>query len=211
MFDMDGVIAQTEQFHFLSTQMVMKDLGFDLPDSYISGYIGVAEKETWQNLMKKYSFTDDITKLVQLKEKYFKKLVEEHVEPTEFFVEFSNYLLDNKIKAALVSSSNKIMIDMVLKKIGYSNYFDLIISEDDVVNKKPDPEPYLLALERINLKPEECIVIEDSFHGVKAAKLAGIKVIALTTSFSRDKLNEADYIVDNFVEVLDIVKKFRLE
>ena len=201
LFDMDGVIAQTEPLHFVSTKEVMRSLGKELPDSYITEYIGISEKETWYRLKQKYNLFEEIDELSKRKESIFEELVKENLEPTEHFVDFSNKVKKGKMKTALVSSSNKKTVNFIIKKIGFSKYFNTIISEDDVLFKKPDPEPYRLAMKKLGLMTNECVVIEDSPVGIESAIAAGVRCIALTTSFDRHRLKKANLIVDSFSEL----------
>ena len=95
------------------------------------------------------------------------------------------------------------------KKFNLSDNFDVVVSAaDDVKNGKPAPDIFLKAAEKLNVKPEECVVVEDALNGIKAAKAAGMKCIANTNSFPKDKLTEADLIIDNFNELtIDTIKQ----
>jgi HAD superfamily hydrolase (TIGR01509 family) len=106
--------------------------------------------------------------------------------------------LSKKYKMALATSSKLEEAEKVLSYFKIKKYFDEIITVDDVKNGKPDPEIYLLAAKRLNVPVEECVVFEDAAHGVDAAKAAGMRVVAVTTNLSVEKLNDADMILDNF-------------
>ena len=101
----------------------------------------------------------------------------------------------NQLKMAVASSADRVKIDINLREIGLSaETFDVIVSGEDVERKKPFPDIYLLAAQRVSELPENCLVVEDAVSGVKAAKAAGARCLAVTTSFPAEKLTEADII-----------------
>jgi beta-phosphoglucomutase-like phosphatase (HAD superfamily) len=101
-------------------------------------------------------------------------------------------------------------VDFVLERCAIERYFSAIVAGDEVTRCKPDPEIYLTAASKLGLKPSECIVFEDAEAGIEAAKRAGIKVVALATTFSREFLaaTDADVIVDDFTQVsVDMLRR----
>jgi len=104
-------------------------------------------------------------------------------------------------KMAIASSADKVKILINLREIGLSpDNFQAIVNGQDVERKKPFPDIYLLAAEKLGLKPEECLVVEDAVSGVASGKAAGAKCLALTTSFPAEKLSEADWICKDLSE-----------
>jgi len=101
----------------------------------------------------------------------------------------------------VASSGTHRKIDFNLEESGLSSYFETIISCEDVKRGKPEPDLFLAAAEKLETPPENCMVVEDSLYGVEAAKRAGMKCIAVTTSFPEEELKKADIIVDNLMEV----------
>ena len=100
------------------------------------------------------------------------------------------------------SSADRVKVDINLREMGVPNdTFDAIISGSDVTHKKPNPEIFLKAASKLGLKPDECLVVEDAVNGVEAAKAAGCRCLALTTSFSAELLQKADWITSNLSEV----------
>ncbi len=107
-------------------------------------------------------------------------------------------------KIGICSGSNRYSIIKILEKIHYgrlARFFTTIVSSEDVSLGKPSPEGYLLAAHRLQSKPENCLAIEDSEHGVAAAKAGGMLVAGLLTTLSRDQLANADMIVHDFKEL----------
>ena len=107
------------------------------------------------------------------------------------------------LRSAVGSSGYRVNVDFVLERCDIERYFSAIVAGDEVTRCKPDPEIYLTAAAKLGLKPSECIVFEDAEAGIEAAKRAGIKVVALATTFSREFLatTDADVIVDDFTQV----------
>jgi len=111
-----------------------------------------------------------------------------------------------KIKLAVASSSHKRMIEYVLKKLKIIDLFDSIVGAEDIDRSKPDPEIFLISAKRLNVKPEECIVVEDSKLGVEAAKKAGMKCLGyINPSSGKQDLSKADFVAEDFCK-LDIQK-----
>ena len=101
---------------------------------------------------------------------------------------------------AIVSSTPRENVRVVLRSLGLEGVFETVIAEEDAPKGKPDPQGFLVAAERLGVKPEECVVIEDAPGGVEAAKRAGMRCIGLTTSRPREALAEADVVVDSLEE-----------
>ena len=116
-------------------------------------------------------------------------------------------LLKNKYNIALVTSTGPELVNHVDSLLSVVSKFDLHITSADVAKHKPNPEPYLMAMDRLQLKPYECIVIEDSIQGIKAGKAAGCYVIALEGSLDKKFLDKADYIISSF----DVLKQLLLK
>ena len=107
----------------------------------------------------------------------------------------------NRIKTAVASAAPPVNVDFVLDKTNTREFFDIVMSAEDVIKGKPDPEIYLKTAQNLACTPRSCVVFEDSFPGLIAAKNAGMTVIALTTTYLPDELKEADYIINDFTEV----------
>ncbi|MEK7094085.1 MAG: HAD-IA family hydrolase [Patescibacteria group bacterium] len=113
--------------------------------------------------------------------------------------------LSHKLTLGLVSSAPRSDVEAVLKEFGIEKYFKKTVSGNDVSHNKPDPEPYLLMAQKLELQPGECVVIEDSASGVHSAKVAGMHCIGITTTHTRENLKAADLIINNFREITEEV------
>jgi HAD superfamily hydrolase (TIGR01509 family) len=119
----------------------------------------------------------------------------------EGVLDLINELLDNGIKIAIASSNRKEFIMEDLGLIGLEGKFPVIVSCDDVEKHKPEPDVFLVAAEKLDVIPSDCVVIEDALAGVEAAKKAGMKVIALVTKFHKKEDFDADLVVDSLKDV----------
>lgn len=212
LFDMDGVIINSEHLHFKAESSVLNEAGSKkITHEDIEKYTGMTFKDIAAGILKKDKDDPIIEKLIKKKfdilipmcEKELKTFPEIPEKIKEFSKEFS---------LALASSSVIFFIEFVLNKFNLKKYFKVIISgaDDEIKNGKPAPDIFLKAAEKLNVKPEECVVIEDAINGVKAAKAAGMKCIAVTNSFSMETLKKAkaDLIVKTLKEVtVDKIKK----
>ena len=106
-----------------------------------------------------------------------------------------------KIKTAIASAAPPENVDFVLDKSGLREYFDVVMNAGHVIKGKPDPEIYLKTAQKLACSPRSCLVFEDSIPGLIAAKNAGMKVIALTTTYPPAELKDADYIISDFTEI----------
>jgi beta-phosphoglucomutase len=127
-------------------------------------------------------------------------LYQGNIEMAEGLERVLKSLLDKDMKLGIATSAPSANVDFVLGNTNLHIYFDVVVDSSMVSKGKPDPEIYLMAAEQMGLLPEQCIVVEDSIAGVKAGKAAGMKVIAITTTSAREKLGDADKIIDHFNE-----------
>ena len=182
-FDLDGTIVNTQGIWTESVQSVLEKLGIDWVSDKNAFTPGVDLNLQWKNLIRKYSIKTDKTPqnlTEETHDEYLRLLNEGPLEPKEGFWDFLYEIKEEKgLKAALITNSKKDVAYETLKKINAENSFDLVIYGDEVKDLKPNPEIYLLALQKMSLKPEEVLVFEDSLAGVSAADSAGISIVAI--------------------------------
>ena len=144
-----------------------------------------------------------IRELGNQKEAIYREIYAPIITPQAGLIEFLAKSHERGLLAAVGSSGFRANVDFVLDKCNIRKYFQAAVAGDEVTRCKPDPEIYLTAAKHLGLKPEECIVFEDAEAGIEAAKRAGIKVVALATTFSRDFLEKtaADALVDDFTQL----------
>ncbi|MBC8378775.1 MAG: HAD family phosphatase [Planctomycetes bacterium] len=214
IFDFDGVICDSEFLHYKALNAVFNRLGVDIPkEVHWATYLGYSDLENIQAVNRDYHMglsDQQIQQQIAEKKIIFDELAKTDAVIIPGVAEFIQILTDNDIRRAVCSGALRSDIDLMLAGASFANAFEVIISADDVEHGKPDPQGYLLALDRLNqgcgaqIKPSECVVIEDSHWGLEAAAAAGMKPIAVTNTYPKQELDgKAKKIVDR-LDVLTI-------
>lgn len=201
IFDLDGTIIESEPVWGKAFVKVLSTFGVQSDESN-SHTPGVSVKDNWKNLVSKYEIKtnktpDELEVMTYLE---YEKLIPE-IDVRDGVIELITSLKDSGIEIAIATSTSWEIADKILKNLELEYLFDELTTVEEVVNPKPDPEIFIKAVEKMNLEPEDCLVFEDSYTGVKAAKEAGMKVIAIDPSGENEDLENADLVVGNFSEV----------
>ncbi len=208
IFDFDGVIADAEPVHMRAFQEVLYQEGLSLSrDEYYDKYLALDDKTFFAAFLKDKNRRSDkkiISALMALKSEYFNRLIRESVIMFPGVKEFITNI-GEIYSLAIGSGALRNEIEFILDYAGIRDKFMAITSAEDVTNCKPDPEVFFTALHRINslssndenIFPDECLVVEDSIHGIKAAHSAGMKCLAVTNSYPAERLSQADMIVSS--------------
>lgn len=203
IFDMDGVIVDTKRFHFNAMKAVFKreyKVNITEKDYFGMGLFGKTDIKAITVLLKKYKLRGNIDDLRLKKKKILEKMEKGHLK---LFPGAKNTLkrLSKNYKIGLTSSEWKDIVSNLFRRFKIAQYFDVIIGKEDVKKHKPDPQPYIITAKKLKLKPSECIAVEDSIAGVESGKRAGMKVIAVMTSYPRERLKKADIIVKTIADI----------
>jgi beta-phosphoglucomutase len=201
IFDMDGVLIDSETFYTEMEQINFKQLGLNISHEEHITYQGTATDEMWKKIKAKHKVPYSIDELVKLTNDLtipvFKNM--EKMEPMPGVVNLLDKLKSRKIPLALASSSFPEVIEIVLDKTGLRDYFDEIVNSRMVGKSKPAPDIFLLAAQKLNVSPEKCIVIEDSTNGITAAKSAGMFCIAYNGPGAENQdQSQADFIIQDY-------------
>jgi HAD superfamily hydrolase (TIGR01509 family) len=199
IFDMDGVIIDSEPFHWDVNKKIFSDLGIKMSQREYRRYIGSSNTNMWTDLKKRYGLSQPLEALVSMQGAgNIDFLRENSFGPIEGVTELIQDLKKNGIAIGLASSSPHAAIDIVLKKFAFESYFSVVVSGEDFKNSKPAPDIFLKAALLLQIPPDKCVVIEDATHGVAAAKAAGMKCIGFANknSWGQD-LSRADLIVED--------------
>ena len=201
IFDMDGVLIDSEPYHAQAWQALFADLGHAHDHGMIyRDYIGIADAVFLRDFLAKHDCPELPAELHSRKLQHFYRLIR-HYRPIYRELHDLVPALAQKYRLAVASSSNQEVIDVVLDVAGLTPYFKVTIGGDAVQHHKPDPEIYLAVTKKLGLAPGQCCAIEDTPAGITAAKAAGLTAIGLATSLSADKLQSADLVAANFIEV----------
>ncbi|MBI2122080.1 MAG: HAD family phosphatase [Candidatus Sungbacteria bacterium] len=203
IFDMDGVIADTQIIHASVASNMLRDVGIVVdPDIISYKYAGVSYPTMFREIFDQSGIQKGVEEIVaKTRSTALKALQETEIVPLPGALELIQICLENGFATAIASSSRFAMIDTVLNKLGLTGKFHAIASGEEVKRGKPDPEIFLLAAQRISINPQNCVVIEDSYHGMFGAKSAGMKCIGLIRDGDFDRGYPADLLVKNLHEV----------
>ena len=202
IFDLDGVIADTQQYHAQIESEILNRFGVVVgPEEITKKYAGIRTEDFLKQLLADKQIDFDIKKIMaekwqRINEICRTKLVE--VPGSSFLIKTA---YNSNLKLAVASASSADFVRMVLRKLKIIKYFSVVVSADEVGSGKPNPDVFLLAAGKLLVSSQNCVVIEDSLNGMMAAKAAGMKCIGLTA----DKQAPANLIISSFAE-LDINK-----
>ena len=205
IFDMDGVLVDSEFLHTKAEKKTLAPYGIELSIEEINNYMGMGVKMMLKSLIEKYQLPITGETLFRIHEENLSDLFQEELEIMPGAIKIINHLKNRKIKLALASSSSPALIDLVLKIIHLESAFDVVISGEEVANGKPFPDIFRKTAELLNVQPNRCVVIEDSKNGVAAAKSAGMICIGFRSPNSRNQdISRSDYIVDDLIKISEI-------
>lgn len=204
IFDMDGVIVDTEPVHYYAYRQHFSQLGIDVPDEMYATFTGNSTKNVYQRLKEAFTLTDEVEGLVGQKRQIFNDAFDskEDLDLLPGVGTLIEDLHNNGFQLILASSSAKVTIERVFRRFGLHKYFTHIVSGEDFPRSKPDPAIFEKAAALSGVPKSECIVIEDSTAGVRAAKAAGLNCIGYKSDHSiLQELAEADMIVSDFASL----------
>jgi beta-phosphoglucomutase len=208
IFDMDGVLIDSEPVHKLAKQQTFAQFGVTLPDSIYEQYKGRPDEAMMNELVPTLPGLEaGAQEILEIKRLEFEAL--EHLAtPITGAQEFVHWA-KNKFQIALATSSTTRNRLAALRTLGLTDTFGFVVDASGFTRSKPHPEVFEKAIRGLNAEPSECLVIEDSLNGVIAGKAAGCHVAAITTSFSKEQLlsHGADYVVQSFKELRELLDK----
>lgn len=199
---MDGVIMDNMREHAEVFRLFAERYGVTIPDNDFVAYAGKGNDEIIPMLLPETLIEEmGIQTLSDEKEALYREYYAPRMKPMKGLVRFLADLRCAGLRCAVGSSSPKENVAFALDKLGLEEMFAAAVNGDMVTHRKPDPEIFLTAAEKLGIAPSECLVVEDALMGIKAARAAGMKVVALTTTTSREQLaaeGHPDLIVDDF-------------
>ena len=208
IFDMDGVIIDSEKLHSITKVQAIRSFGVNVRESDLNleSYVGRSAKSFFSDVIAKYpELGDDWEVLAKKKHELYQKILREDatLKPIDGIPELLARLKAGGFKIGLGSSSVMANIQLVLSRFGIMDYFDAIAAGSEVEHAKPAPDVYLLTASRLGIAPEDCTVIEDAGAGVIAAKSAGMRCIAIKNPNSGEQdFSQADMIIDSYEEIV---------
>jgi HAD superfamily hydrolase (TIGR01509 family) len=204
LFDMDGVLIDSEPVHEKAIVALTEELGTRVDDhAFLFSLKGIPEKIVAEKIKGLFPESDhSIEHLIGRKIDIYAEIF----EAVELIPGAKEFVIQSKAagkQLAVATSASRSTQELTFAKFGFDEYFEAVVAGDQITHGKPHPEPYLLAASKLGLPPADCIVIEDSINGVISGKAAGCQVIGLTTTFPRETLLEAGahFIIDTFAEL----------
>ena len=203
IFDMDGVIADSEYFNVKAKHIILQNAGIEVDWHYHDKFLGTTHEYMWTEMKKEFlQLIQEVPDYINLWVKTRKELIEaEGLKPMPGVVDLIHGLKEKRLKLAVASSSLKEDIVDNMNTFGITDCFDKFVSGSECKNGKPDPEIFLRAAKLLGKDPKECTVIEDSQAGVAAAKAAGMRCIGYAPEDAiKQDIHLADQIVTEFNE-----------
>ncbi|ACH38885.1 phosphatase/phosphohexomutase-related hydrolase [Citrifermentans bemidjiense Bem] len=209
IFDFDGIIVDTEPAHYEAFQKVLAPLGLGFPwQDYLDGFLGLDDRDAFRKVFRiegRPLYDAELDDLIRLKGLAFTDMVSAGVTPYPGVVELIR-ALSVRLPVALCSGARRSDVVPVLALLGLAGSFDAMVTADEVAASKPDPESYRTAVARLRkifpaVDASTTLAIEDTPAGIASATGAGVKVLAVTNSYPRERLVEATWIVDSLCSV----------
>jgi beta-phosphoglucomutase family hydrolase len=201
IWDMDGVIADTAPYHFSAWQEIFGKRGVKFTERDFRHSFGRRNDTIIRNTLGEQIAQDEIEAIAREKEATFRRIIGQKIKPIPGAVALLQSLKQNGVKMAIASSTPIENIRLITGSLGIANCFQAIVTGHDVTEGKPSPQVFLMAAQKLGVKPENCVVIEDAVAGVTAAKRAGMHCVAVTTTHSKQSLKGADLIVKTLEEI----------
>jgi HAD superfamily hydrolase (TIGR01509 family) len=204
IFDMDGVLIDSEPIHYEVENRIYDLLGIEVTDEIHLNYLGTSNDFMYSDLKSRFNLAASVDELIKFDDDYRC----EYLKNLEV-VDLNNGVLDllielkaEGLKLAVATSSSPDIANVLLERCGIKSFFDIIVTTSDSGKSKPAPDVYLLAAERLGVIPEDCIVFEDSPNGLSAAKSADMYCIVIQNDKQLDnRLKLADYRIGSFTEL----------
>ena len=201
IFDMDGVLADSEGIICKAACQMFAEHGLAVQATDFIPFVVVGERRCITGIAEKYNFSIDPDAAKKRTYDIYLDMIKGTLQPLPGAHEFIATCRSLGKKIAVASSAEQRKVQGNLAELNLTaDCFDAVVTGEDVEHKKPAPDVFLLAAKRLGVDPKHCLVIEDAVSGVAAAKAAGAKCLALTSSFAKEHLEKADYWAANLAE-----------
>ncbi len=206
IFDMDGVLIDSQPLHFQAEKMTIARFGYPMTTEELKHYLGWREDEFWGDVIKRHSLPASVEGMKKIEHPVMESLLLKAAKPDKALHNLLSGFRKKGIALAVASSAPKSFIDIVTGGLGISDFFDAIVCGADVTKGKPEPDIFLAAAKRMKLRPEDCAVVEDAPSGIQAANSAGMFSVALKGRVNSSlDLSKADCIIESLNELPEIL------
>jgi HAD superfamily hydrolase (TIGR01509 family) len=195
IFDIDGVLVDSEPLINAAAIAMFKEKGLTVQPEDFEPFVGAGEERYIGGVAEKYHFPLDLTAAKQRTYEIYLDLAPTRLEAFPGAYDFVLACRKASLRVAVASSADKIKVSANLKKLGLPlEFWDAAVTGEQVKNKKPSPDIFLFAARNMNMEPKACTVVEDAVNGIQAAKAAGMRSVAVATTFPAGRLREADVV-----------------
>lgn len=202
LFDFDGVLVDSAEYHEASWELLASEEGRILPPEHFKKGFGRKNSYIIPEILQWSEQAEEIERLSRKKEAIYRRLVQQRgIEPLPGVIEWLQCLKEKGVPCAIGSSTERKNLDCVLEVTRLADFFQVIISADDVTLGKPDPQVFLKGAEKLGVSPSCCVVFEDAHVGIEAALAGGMKVVAVATTHPAETLGAADAVVQRLDEL----------
>lgn len=199
IFDLDGTLIDNNEYHLKTWKQYLAEEGIDISDENYNAYInGRTNKDAIEYIYGRKMTDAEAMEYALEKEALYRKMYQPFIKPVEGLIPFLEMLDKMNIPIGMATSGIQVNIDFMFEHIPIKKYFQVIVNSSHIMNGKPHPEIYLKAASLLNISPANCLVFEDAAVGIKSAKAAGMKVVAIDTTQPENELQEADMIINDF-------------
>ena len=203
IFDMDGVLVDSEPLHEQAIGAVLAAEGYRLTAEEYASLVGTTVSHLWDFVFKRFPLVGDwATYHARYEAAILERLTAGTLEPEPGVTELVERFAREGRRLAVASSSPDVVVRATLTGLGLGGAFELHVAGDQVAHGKPDPEIYLTAAARLGVPPDRCLAIEDSLHGIEAARRANMAVVAVRTRYTAGRELVATRVVDSLRELL---------
>jgi HAD superfamily hydrolase (TIGR01509 family) len=202
IFDMDGVICHTNPYHSMAFRafFLKRDLS-PTDEEFAMHMFGKSNSYILSHFLQRVVEGDELLEMENEKESLFRKIYEPYIEPIEGFVDFITDLKNNNVKLGVATSAPLANLELIMSKVPVRVHLGSVMASENVKKHKPDPEVYLVSAQNLGLSPENCVVFEDSFSGVSAALNAGMRVVGVLSSHTKEELPPCNLYIENYREM----------
>lgn len=204
IFDVDGVLVDSMRFQADAWVKAFQDDGITITRKDIYELEGANDKRLIKSIFERAGKEPEPEHFEWLPERKREALDMDSIKPFEGIIECLDELKKH-FKLAMVSGSNRITVGTIVERF-FSGYFEVVINGSDLERSKPDPDPYLKALELLGLTKNECLVIENAPLGITAAKRAGLYCVAVASMLEPEMVQHADLVLEDHADLLDYLK-----
>ncbi|OQS40397.1 hydrolase [Chromobacterium haemolyticum] len=210
LFDMDGLMIDTERISMESWRRAADELDMALSDQLLLDMVGLSMRRCTEFLSERLGSQDDAVALQNVGRKHYWQMLEHEEIPLKRGIEaLLDWALAQSLPRAVATSTQRQLADIKLGRTGLSRYFDTVVAGDEVAHTKPAPDVYLAAARKLGVDPLRCVVLEDSIYGLHAGVAAGMRVILVPDLVTppADQTHQALAVCKDLHQALDVLRQ----